>query len=73
MYRLLPVGLLAQNFLVQRLDKQGYLEIRFTPGFWKHKWIPIALTLVVDNFGVKDVVNQHVKHLIEVLKKHYEI
>ena len=51
----------------------GYVEIRFTPGFWKHKWIPIEFTLVVDDFRVKYIGKQHTNYLIEVLKKHCEI
>ena len=44
-----------------------------TPGFWTHSWRPISFTLVVDDFGVKYVGNDHADHLVRVLKEHYEI
>ena len=57
----------------QKLEKQGYAQTRFTQGFCNQKWTPIALTLVVNNFGVKYVIRNHNKKLIEILKDHYEI
>ncbi len=42
------------------------------PGYWKHKWRPISITLIVDNFGVKYIGKKHVLHLIKVLKEPYK-
>ena len=53
MYGLPHAGLIAQQLLEQRLQKHGYEQSKITPGFWKHKWRPIAFSLVVDDFGVK--------------------
>ena len=44
-----------------------------TPGFWKHKWRPIASSLVVDDFGVKYVGKEYADHLIASLKQDYEL
>ena len=41
------------------------------PGFWKHETRPILFTLVVNDFGVKCIRREHVKHLIWCLKHKY--
>ena len=73
MYGLPQAGLLAQEQLTKQLNKAGYTQSQVTPGFWKHQWWPISFTLVVDNFGVKYVGEEHANHLISMLKEHYEI
>jgi hypothetical protein len=73
MYGLHQAGLLEQEQLTKRLNKAGYTQSEVTPGFWKHKWRPINFALVVDDFGVKYVGEEHANHLISVLKEHYEI
>ncbi|KAL7476328.1 hypothetical protein ACHAW6_002199 [Cyclotella cf. meneghiniana] len=50
--------------------KQG---IQYTPGLRRHKWHPIAFSLVVGNFGVKTIGLLHVKHLKNLLEKYYEV
>ena len=52
MYGLTQAGLLAQELLEQRLQKQGYTQSKVTLGFWTHTWRPISFTLVVDDSGV---------------------
>ncbi|KAL7476326.1 hypothetical protein ACHAW6_002196 [Cyclotella cf. meneghiniana] len=42
------------------------------PGLWKHKTQTILFTLIVDDFGVKHVSKEHVKHLKHVLEEHYK-
>ena len=42
-----------------------------TPGLWKHISRPISFTLVVDDFGIKYVGEEHAKHLIGVLEENY--
>ena len=73
MYGLPQAGLLAQELLEQRLQKQGYTQSKVTPGFWTHAWQPISFTLVVEYLGVKYVGKEHVNHLMRVLKEKYEI
>ena len=34
---------------------------------------PVLFSLVVDDFGIKYVGKQHVNHLLEALKEHYEV
>ena len=73
MYGLPQAGLLAQQLLERRLQKHGYEQSNIIPGFCTHKWRPIQFSLVVDNFGVKYVGKEHVKHLMNALKEDYEI
>ena len=73
MYGLPQVGLLAQILLRYQLKNHGYEQSKITPGFWKHKGKQICFTLVLDDFGVKYVGKEHARHLISVLKEHYEI
>ena len=58
--------------LEKRLNEAGYFQSEIIPGFWKHKWRPISFTLVVDDFGVKYVGEEHAKHLVSVIKEHYD-
>ena len=44
-----------------------------TAGLWTHEWRPICVFLVVDDFGVKYVGQEHADHLIAALKDTYEI
>ena len=73
MYGLPQAGLLAQELLEQRLNKHGYTQSDRTPGLWTHKWRPIQFTLVVDDFGVKYVGEENLRHLLDILRENYEI
>ena len=73
MYGLPQAGLPSQEQLTRRLNYAGYHQSEVTPVFWKHQWRPISFALVVDNFGVKYVGEEHANHLIRVLKEHYKI
>ena len=73
MYRFPQSGLLAQQLLEKRLNKEGYQQSTLTPGFWTHKWRPISFTLCVDDCGVKYVGHKHADHLMAALKKYYNI
>ena len=42
-------GIIAQQLSEERLSKHGYHQSKTTPRFWKHKWRPISLLLVVDD------------------------
>ena len=68
MYGLPQSGLIAQQLLETRLNDKGYFQNEVVPGLWVHKWRPISFTLVVDDFGVKYVGEEHVHHLISALK-----
>ncbi len=73
MYGLPQAGIVAQNLLTKHLHKAGYQQSKITPGYWHHYWCPISFTLIVDNFGVKYINKEDVKHLASVLKQDYEI
>ena len=73
MYGLPQAGILANKLLKKRLAKRGYFELPHTPGLWKHVSRPVLFTLVVDDFGVKYVGEQHANHLIESIKKDYTV
>ena len=70
-YGLPQAGALANKLLRKRLAPHGYYKVAHTPGLWRHITRPIAFTLVVDDFGVKYVGQEHAKHLIQVLREHY--
>ena len=43
-----------------------------TPGLWTHSSRPIAFVLVVDDFGVKCVGEEHARRLLNILLANYE-
>lgn len=71
MYGLPQAGMLANRQLKKSLSPFGYFPCKWTPGLWKHKWRPIAFTLIVDDFGVKYVVKVHFDHLKYTLQSLY--
>ena len=73
MYGLPQAGLLANELLEKRLNKHGYHQSKLVPGLWKHKTRPIHFTLVVDDFGVKYVGEEHANHLKATLEEHYKL
>jgi hypothetical protein len=66
-------GIIANKLLRKRLLPHGYYECANTPGLWRHESRPITFTLVVDDFGMKYLGRKHVKHLIAMLKRKYEL
>ncbi len=73
MYGLPQAGLLANELLEKHLNKHGYRQSKLVPGLWKHDTRPIQFTLVVDNFGVKYIGEEHAQHLKNTLKEHYKL
>ncbi len=73
MYGLPQSGLLANKLLEKRLNKHGYRQSKLVPGLCKHDTRPIQFTLVVDNFGVKYIGEEHANHLKQALDKHYKL
>jgi len=72
-YGLPQSGKLANDLLRKRLEKAGYYEGATTPGLWKHKWRPVQFVLIVDDFGIEYVGEQHARHLLNVLEENYEM
>ena len=74
MYGLPQAGIIAHELLEKRLNDKGYHQSKLTPpGFWKHAWRPILFALVVNDFGVKYVVQEHANHLLQVINEHCKI
>ena len=73
MYGLPQAGKIANDLLQKRLKKAGYHQCQYTPGLYKHSWRPVTFTLVVDDFGVKFVGDQHANHLKNTLEKYYDV
>ena len=73
MYGLPQAGLLANELLEKRLNKQGYYQSKLVPGLWKHKTRDIQFTLVVDDFGVKYTRREDAEHLLKTIEQHYPV
>ena len=43
------------------------------PEIWTHDWRPVQFTLVVDNFGVKYVGDDHAINLRDTIKENYTV
>ncbi len=71
MYGLPQAGIIAQELLENRLKEHGYTQMETTPGLWTHEWCPIIFSLVVDNFGVKYIGEEHAQHLLQMMQKYY--
>ena len=65
-------GIIAQQLLEQRLEKDGYRQSTTIPGLWTHDTYPISFTLIVDNFGVKYVGEENAQHLLDTVRKDYK-
>jgi hypothetical protein len=71
MYGLQQAGIIMQELLAKRLKKHGYTQSKTTPGLWTHEWCPITFSLVVDNFRVKYIGEEHAHHLLQTVQKYY--
>ena len=63
-YGLPQAGELTNKLLKERMDPAGYLEFTCTPILWAHITRPAQFNLVVDDFGVKYTVKEHIEHLV---------
>jgi len=73
MYSLPQAGRLSYIKLVKHLADDGYIPTGHTPGLFHHITRPTTFNLVVDDFGVKVVGQEHADHLIQTFQKHYDI
>jgi hypothetical protein len=71
MYGLLQVGIIAQKLLAKRLKDQGYTQSKTTPGLWTHELHPITFSLIVDDFRVKYIREEHAQHLLQTVQKYF--
>ena len=66
-------GKVANDRLKHHLAKFGYYPAPRTPALWLHKTRQISFTLCVDDFGIKYVTRTDAEHLLNCLRKLYEI
>ncbi len=71
-YGLPQAGIISQELLTKRLKKHGYSQSKTTPGLWKHEWHPVWFSLIVDDFGVKYIGEEHAQHLIQMVQQYYK-
>ena len=64
MYGISQAGMLYNNHITKTLYTCGYIPTSNNPGIWRHQTSTISFTLVVKEFGVKYVVQQHDEHLV---------
>ena len=69
MYGLPQATILANKLLKECLARHGYFEQPHTPGLWKHLSCPIWFNSCVDNFGIKYIGNDNLKHLFAANNK----
>jgi hypothetical protein len=67
MYGLPQAGIIAQELLAKRLKEHSYLQRETMSRLWTHEWQPITFSIVVDNFGVKYVGEEHAQHLLQTV------
>ena len=73
MYGLPHADIPAQQQLEKRLNQHAYHQSSIIPDFWTHESRPISFPLVVHDFGVKCVGQEHTQHLLNVLKQHNKV
>ena len=73
MYGLPQAGKIANMELETHLKPFGYHPCPRTPGLWKHKSRPISFALVVDDFAIKYVGQEHKLHLLRALESKYKV
>ena len=67
-YEFPQAGRLENNLLTKKLAPKWYSQFTHTPGLWRHKFLPIFFSLVVDNSSVNYVVKEHSNHLILAIR-----
>ncbi len=72
MYSLPQAGIIAQEVLAKKLKDHSYSQSKTTPGLWKHKWHPVWFSLIVNNFGVKYIGEEHTQHLLQTVQQYFK-
>ena len=73
MYGLPEAEVLANKLQKERRKLHDYIEVKHTPGLFKHLTRLVWFTLTVDDFGIKYIGEKNASHLINVLKSHYDM
>ena len=72
-YGLKQSGKLSNALLRTRLEEEDYYKPTPLLACGDKKWCHIQFILVVDDFGVEYVGEEHTLHLVSVLKQYHEI
>jgi hypothetical protein len=72
MYGLPQAGKLANDYLKQLLQPQGFIPTAI-PGLWTDTASDLVFALVVDDFLVRYTHNTHRRRLLEVLQTRYKV
>ena len=72
MFRFPQAGILVRWLFKQHI-KHGYYKVQFMPGSQKHISPPIQFMLIVDDFGIKYVGEDHATHHLTALQQNYTI
>ncbi len=67
MYGLPQAGILANKLLKTSLACHGYFKVPHTPGLWKHISCSVWFNLCGNDFGVKYIGDDNLKHLFASL------
>jgi hypothetical protein len=73
MYGIPQAEILSNQLLSRRLASHGYHQTKVTLGIWRHVTHPIQFTLVVDDFSVHYVGQEHAQHLTDALESDYTV
>ncbi len=73
MWGLPQAEILVNKWLQRKLAPFGYHECLNTPGLWYHDTHPNLFRLVVNNFGVKYINDDNIKHFIASSKIMYKL
>jgi hypothetical protein len=73
MYGLSQAGILVNELLQQQLALDEYSPTEHTHGLWKHETRPVWFSLLVDDFGIKNIGRDNVEHLMASIKNNYDI
>ena len=71
MYGPPEAGILANKPLLARLEKFGYFKLPHTPRLCKNIYRLISFMLLVDDFGIKKIGEEHDEHLIKAVLHQY--
>ncbi len=73
MYGLPQSGSNSHDELEERLNKECYFKSPLVSALWKHMPRPTQFVLIVNNFGIKYFTTEDLDHLINTLKKYYDV
>ena len=73
MYGLKQAAMFAYKQMKKNLAPHGYYPIPNIVGLWKYATQPIHFCLYVDNFGIKFEIKEDADHLVNTLRKFYQI